>query len=90
MAYLGVTWIIRIWLPDAFPPLHERPLLIYAVAALLLGAQMMSIGLLAELLTAYSGRDEESYSIAEQTPARTVDASAWADVNKPEAEVKAQ
>jgi glycosyltransferase involved in cell wall biosynthesis len=67
LAYLGVTWLVRLWHPDAFPPLHERPLLIYAVAALLLGAQMMSIGFLAELITAYQGRDEDSYSIAEQT-----------------------
>ena len=37
------------------------------MAALLLGAQMMSIGFLAELITAYQGRDEDSYSIAEQT-----------------------
>jgi hypothetical protein len=29
---------------------------------------MMSIGFLAELITAYQGRDEDSYSIAEQTP----------------------
>jgi hypothetical protein len=28
---------------------------------------MMSIGFLAELITAYQGRDEDSYSIAEQT-----------------------
>jgi dolichol-phosphate mannosyltransferase len=68
MAYLGVTWFVRLWDEDAFPPLHERPLLTYAVAALLLGAQMMSIGFLAELITAYQGREEDSYSIAEQTP----------------------
>jgi dolichol-phosphate mannosyltransferase len=68
MIYLGVTWIIRKWRPEAFEPLHERPLLIYSVAALLLGAQMMSIGFLAELVTAYMGRDEDSYSIAETTP----------------------
>jgi hypothetical protein len=30
---------------------------------------MMSIGFLAELITAYKGRDEDSYSIAERTPA---------------------
>src|SRR5262249_37957913 len=69
MAYLGVTWLIRLGNPDLFAPLHERPLLIYAVAALILGAQMMSIGFLAELITAYQGRDEDSYSIAEQTAA---------------------
>ena len=67
MAYLGVIWIIRLWSPDDFEALHNRPMLIYAVAALLLGAQMMSIGFLAELITDYLGRDEDSYSIAERT-----------------------
>jgi dolichol-phosphate mannosyltransferase len=68
LGYLGVTWIIRLWHPDWFAPLHERPLLIYALGALLLGAQMMSIGFLAELITAYVSHDEDSYSIAERTP----------------------
>jgi dolichol-phosphate mannosyltransferase len=66
MGYLGITWIINLAYPGSFLPLHERPLLIYSVAALLLGAQMMSIGFLAELITAYQGRDEDSYSIAER------------------------
>ncbi|MBM4070116.1 MAG: glycosyltransferase family 2 protein [Planctomycetes bacterium] len=67
MIYLSVIWVIRLWLPDDFEPLHNRPMLIYAVAALLLGAQMMSIGFLAELITDYLGCDEDSYSIAERT-----------------------
>ncbi len=67
MAFLGVTWVINFVRPDSFPPLHERPMLTYSVAALLLGAQMMSIGFLAELITAYQGRDEDSYSIADRT-----------------------
>ena len=69
MAWLGFIWIVRQFIDATiFPtPLHDRPLLIYSVAALLLGAQMMSIGFLAELITAYQGRDEDSYSIAEQT-----------------------
>ena len=54
----------------AYLPVHERALLFYSIAALLLGAQMMSIGFLAELITAYQSRDEESYSIAETTAAR--------------------
>jgi TRAP-type C4-dicarboxylate transport system permease small subunit len=70
MAYLAVTWVIRLWDESAYPALHERPLLIYAVAALLLGAQMMSIGFLAELITAYQGRDEDTYSVAETTEPR--------------------
>lgn len=68
MLYLAITWLINFWAPDSFQPLHQRPLLIYCVAALLLGAQMMSIGFLAEMITAYLGRDQESYSISEQTP----------------------
>src|SRR5204862_492511 len=67
MVYLALTWVVRLFEPAAFEPLHERPLLLYSVAALLLGAQMMSIGFLAELITAYQSRDEDSYSISEQT-----------------------
>jgi glycosyltransferase involved in cell wall biosynthesis len=67
LVYLAVTWVIRKWYPEEFDPLHQRPLLIYSLAALLLGAQMMSMGFLAELVTAYMGREEDSYSIAEKT-----------------------
>jgi glycosyltransferase involved in cell wall biosynthesis len=67
MAFLGVTWIIRLWDQTTFEPLHERALLYYCVAALLLGAQLMSIGFLAELMTAYLSKDQDSYSIAETT-----------------------
>jgi glycosyltransferase involved in cell wall biosynthesis len=68
LGYLAVTWIIRLWEPDLFPPLHDRPLLIYAAAFLLLGAQMMSIGFLAELITAFQGKDADTYSISDTTP----------------------
>lgn len=68
MLYLTVTWFIRLYDPTTFPPLHERPLLLYSLGAVLLGGQMMSIGFLAELITAYMSRDQESYSIAEKTP----------------------
>lgn len=48
--------------------LHEHPTAaLYSVALLLLGGQLMSIGFLAELITAYQGRDTETYSIAERT-----------------------
>jgi glycosyltransferase involved in cell wall biosynthesis len=70
LSYLGVTWIINFMYPESerpFLPLHQRPLMIYALATLLLGAQLMSIGFLAELLIAYHGRDADSYSIAEET-----------------------
>ena len=68
LTYLAVTWVINFFRPDSFPPLHQRPLVTYSAAALLLGAQMMTIGFLAELLTSYSARDEDAYSVVERTP----------------------
>jgi glycosyltransferase involved in cell wall biosynthesis len=68
MLYLAVTWVVRLFDQTIFTePLHDRPLLLYSVAALLLGAQVMAIGFLAELITAYQSRDEDCYSIADQT-----------------------
>jgi len=66
--YLAVTWVVRLFDQTFFTePLHDRPLVQYSMAALLLGGQMMSIGFLAELITAYQLRDEDNYSISEQT-----------------------
>jgi dolichol-phosphate mannosyltransferase len=66
MTYLSILWIIRLYSPDFALPLHERPLLPYSVAALLLGAQMLSMGFLAEMVTAYQGRSD-TFSVAERT-----------------------
>ncbi len=52
MTYLGATWVARLWVPEAFPPLSDRPLLVYSVAAFLFGAQMMSMGFIAALVSA--------------------------------------
>jgi dolichol-phosphate mannosyltransferase len=75
LLYLTYTWIVRLWNESAYLPLHERPLLIYSVAALLLGGQMISIGFLAELITAYQSREEFGYSIAELTPTHVAESS---------------
>ena len=66
LSYLLLTWIIRIYRPDLFEPLHQRPLLVYSVGALLFGAKLLSIGLLAEMMTAYNARDEDRYSVADR------------------------
>jgi glycosyltransferase involved in cell wall biosynthesis len=66
MVWLLITWLINYFEPGSYPPLHQRPLLIYSLGGVLLGAQMMSIGLLAELITDYLSRDEDAYSIAER------------------------
>jgi glycosyltransferase involved in cell wall biosynthesis len=76
MLWLAVTWMVRLVEPTLFEPLHQRPALIYSAAAMLLGAQMTSIGFLAELITAYLGRDQESYSVKEKTTGVRHDATA--------------
>jgi glycosyltransferase involved in cell wall biosynthesis len=67
MAYLAVTWLLAVMGRIIYTPLMERPLLIYSAVTLLLGAQMMSMGLLAEMITAFNGRSENTFSIAETT-----------------------
>jgi len=67
MLYLAVIWFLRLWNPGGYDPIHTRPLLTYSAAAAVLGVQLVSIGILAELITAYQGRDEDTYSIAERT-----------------------
>ena len=64
ITYLTGYWIVaRILGHD--PELHNRPALIYSIGAILFGAQLMSIGFLAELITAYTGREADTYSILE-------------------------
>ena len=72
----GLTILTVIWLLTQvgglnFGPIGGRPLLHYSVAALLLGGQIISLGLVAELLVAYTGRNVDAYSIAERTASET-------------------
>jgi dolichol-phosphate mannosyltransferase len=67
MVYLAINWFYVHICEGGDPKLHERPLLLYCVAALLLGAQLISMGFLAELLTAYQMQNDLPYSIAERT-----------------------
>ncbi len=62
--YLAIYWVIDKSVPAwNLPDLHERPAMIYSMGALLLGAQFISIGFLAELFTAYYGRNTVTYSV---------------------------
>ncbi|MGC4003315.1 MAG: glycosyltransferase family 2 protein [Pirellulales bacterium] len=75
---LGLLWLAIVWIfQHSFyttdelllaTPLHQRPALLYSACAFLFGGQILSIGLLAEMMTAYYGRDTEVYSIAQTTP----------------------
>ncbi len=66
LTYLTGYWIVEKLVLHADPALHERPALIYSIGSLLFGAQLMSIGFLAELIIAYQGRDADTYSIVDR------------------------
>ncbi len=56
LGYLAMLWLLNTISPfENWTPLHQRPAVIYSVGALLLGGQLMGIGFLAELITAFHG-----------------------------------
>ena len=65
LVYLALSWLAMNVLPLGLTPtpIRDRPLLIYSLAGLLLGGQLFSAGLIAELVVAYTLRDQDSYSI---------------------------
>lgn len=69
---LGLAWLTAYWfisrIAGFLDPihLHQRAVFYYSIAAVLLGAQFTSIGLLAELFTAFQSHRNTSYSIAER------------------------
>ena len=67
--FAGLVYLAGWWVVDKLFPaleledLHNRPAVIYSMGALLLGAQFISMGFLAELFTAYYGRNVAAFSI---------------------------
>jgi dolichol-phosphate mannosyltransferase len=73
MVYFTIYWLIRqYWVftvgaaEAGMQPLHERPALLYSVAALLLGVQLLSVGFIAELITAFQGQSLPGYSVRQR------------------------
>jgi glycosyltransferase involved in cell wall biosynthesis len=83
MGGLGMIYLAVLWLDPRNRPIGDRPLLLYSFANLVVGAQLVSLGILAELVTAYNIRAEDTYSIAETTPEHGKTSSA--DEQGPEA-----
>ncbi|MFO0892945.1 MAG: glycosyltransferase family 2 protein [Isosphaeraceae bacterium] len=59
LVYLAVLWVL------GDRPIGVRPLLLYSIAFSTLGMQLLSLGIMAELVTAYNIRPEQTYSVAE-------------------------
>lgn len=67
LTYLAGLWTISRILASMDPvQLHERPLLIYALGMLLMGGQLLSIGMVAELFIANHEPIQHEYSIKMQ------------------------
>jgi glycosyltransferase involved in cell wall biosynthesis len=73
MAYLAVYWLLRVVYYTEWTPVHQRPLLLYAVALLLVGAQMLAIASLAALIVAHRANAQPDYSIREETGRGKID-----------------
>ncbi len=67
MGYLAVVWCVS-RLPDNVPVhLHETAALYYSLVLLLIGAQLLALGFVAELISALLSRETDAYSVAEHT-----------------------
>jgi glycosyltransferase involved in cell wall biosynthesis len=63
LAWMAVYWGLRmIWFPE-WMPLHQRPLVLYALGSLLFGSQLLCMGFLAELMVAKGQSQTKPYSI---------------------------
>jgi dolichol-phosphate mannosyltransferase len=65
MMIMAVYWILRMAMYPQWTPLHQRPIVLYSLGALILGTQLLSMGFLAELIVAKGQGREEPYSICE-------------------------
>ena len=63
LMYLAVIWgVSRLGVGEPVH-LHQRPVVLYGVALLLFGGQLLSMGIIAELLVAHQNRIAKGYSI---------------------------
>lgn len=67
LAYLAGVWVNDNWLVgNRVRPIGTRPMLVYSAALLGVGTQLLVLGVLAELVTSYNLRAEDTYSVAER------------------------
>jgi glycosyltransferase involved in cell wall biosynthesis len=59
LIYLAILWFL------GYRPIGDRPLLLYSGTLLGVGTQLVCMGILAEMVTAYSIRDTDTFSVSE-------------------------
>jgi len=76
MVFMAGMWVITRLLALMFTwiepySIHERALVYYCLAAIVIGVQFLSVGFLAELITYTASRNSENYSIREEVGSET-------------------
>ena len=59
LAYMASLWVL------GYRPIGDRPLLFYSGTLLGVGTQLVCLGVLAEMVTAYNIRESDTFSVAE-------------------------
>ncbi len=70
LIYAAIYWVVRmVWYASdpSWPPVHQRPLVFYCLGALLLGAQLLCLGFLAELIVQRTADRSLPYQVREST-----------------------
>ncbi|MDG2381496.1 MAG: glycosyltransferase family 2 protein [Pirellulaceae bacterium] len=65
---LTLAWIVTRLIPGSENDVHltDRAIFFYSLGSAILGGQLMSIGFLAELMTAFHGREVDTYSVSDR------------------------
>ena len=63
MVFMAMYWVLRMNFYPDWTPLHQRPVVIYSVAALLVGTQLLTMGFLAELMVARDQKRSRRYAV---------------------------
>ncbi len=64
LTYLAAIWVIGYWV-EGYRPIGDRPLMFYSGILLAVGTQLVCMGVLAEMVTAYNIRETDTFSVAE-------------------------
>ena len=73
LVYMAFYWVLRMNFYPDWTPLHQRPIVIYSVAALLLGTQLLTMGFLAELIVARDQKRGRRFAVQETVGKVSVD-----------------
>ena len=73
LTFMAIYWVLRMNFYPDWTPLHQRPVVIYSVAALLLGTQLLTMGFSAELIVARDQKRGRRFAVRETVgqPAET-------------------